>query len=1131
MLSQARSLAFAFLLMTVAPSVVGSLKQDKVLLRFKPEAGQSAKLKGTSKIKFDAGGEMVTIQDEGTYSNEVLSVEEGKFVLKSQTLSSKSTINGEELPPSEDEGFTKTTYGSTGVVLNIEHDPAIEDEMQLILENTLTIAGAIVFSEKEVGVGDTWSHDYESNTSLKTNAASAKFTLVGLEEIDGVAVAKITVEWAEKSGSPAVKVVSTHWIEIASGDSIKSEMKVTGAKFDFGLGAPVVLSIDSTSQRTSGGLVKSDSNNTEQEKGAIDEAVDGYEKISGVLTLWKKEEEGRVKLKLELNNSQLNQLMMMQTTASTGLADGRLTAGDPISDLVFEFRKLPNKKLAMFVPNYFYRADNELPIAKAVRRSFPDAIIESFTIEAEQADRDSVLIDISDLFRGDIGRISELLAGGGNPLLGGGGNSFVLDRENSYLASVKNFPVNLVVESTMNFVGRGGGNPMAALGGGTKNADDRSVVVTVSYNIFALPTLNGFQPRLFDPRVGFFTNDHQDFSDSTAIDQKQMFINRWHLVKKDPGAEVSDPVEPIVFWIDNAVPVEYRDSVKIAIENWNSAFVEAGFSNAVIAKQMPDDADFDHADMRYNVVRWVTSPANAYAIALFRTNPLTGQILNGSVTVDANIVRAFASEYGSFVRPEAWQARLAKRLSKLSQGYDPCDCDLLAEGNLNMATGMMASAQVAGLSRDEYINQFIRWVVTHEMGHMMGLRHNFVASTLLSLNQLGDKATVEGEGTAASVMDYVAFNPSALKKQGVDFYGGTVGRYDKWAIKYGYTPFGAKSTLEERFDLHQIAQMGTREGLTWLGDEYADSIDPYVTRFDLGADPLAYWTKMGEVSWDLITKLPQTSLKPGDGYYEFTRDFESLMGIYSRSSNELTRFIGGVQRSAAFPNDPGARKPITNIPGKVQRAALDQIVKMVFAPNSLDLPKSYFKNLTMNPKGEFLEMMMGGQSDYPMRDTISGIQTSTLSSLLDAGVLNRLINAEFEAEKSEDVLTLVQLFAALKSAVWSELPGSAIVSPLRRDLQRSYSDQLISMVLEKGGSPAEAVVVARYQLNQLQSELKAASKRNKDPMTSMHYSDLADRIERALEARPTIGSTGGGGGLSLADLLGGAKKGGPGGLP
>lgn len=1102
--------------------------QEKVVLRFKPEAGQMAKSKDVSKISFDAMGQKVVIEDESTYQTDVLSADSDKYTLKSKILSSKTKVNGQPVEPEEDDSYTETTFAPNGLILDIKHSPELEDELQLVVENSVAVGSSIVFKEEAIGVGDSWTHDYSANAALKVAAATATFKVEALEELNGVPVAKIKMDWAEKSGSPALKVSSTQWIEVASGDSLKIEMKVTGAKFDFGLGEPVILTMESNSSRTSGGLIKSDSNQEdvpEQEKGAIDEAVDGFEKLEGIVTLWRKEEDGRTQLKMELKNSQLGQLMMMQTTASSGLADGRLAAGDPISDLVFEFRSLPNNRLAMYVPNYFYRADNNLPIAKAVQRSFPDAIVESFAIEAKQEDRDSILVDVSSMFQGDLGRITELLSGGGNPLLGGGGSMYIQDRENSYVGSVKNFPENLVVESVMNFIGRGGGGGLAALlSSGAKPADDRSVVVKVNYNLFALPVENGYQPRYFDSRVGFFTNDFQDFDDTTAIDQKVMYINRWNLKKKNPDSDVSDPVEPIVFWVDNSVPVEYRETVKNAIEGWNVAFLEAGFSNAVVAKQMPDDADFDHADMRYNIVRWVASPGDAYAIALFRTNPLTGQILNGAVTVDANIVRAFASEYGTYVRPEAWQARLKNRLADLAvDGYSPNRCDVMAEGNLNMLTGMMAASQMAGVSRDQYVKEFIRWVVGHEMGHMMGLRHNFVASTLLDLNQLGSDEEVKKEGTAASVMDYVAFNPSALKG-GVDFFGQTVGRYDKWAIKYGYTPFGQKDSDEERYDLYQIAQMGTREGLAWLGDEYADGIDPYVTRFDLGADPLAYWSRMGTLSRQLMLDLPVTTMKPGQSYYSFTREFNGLMNMYARSASELTRFIGGVKRSPAYPNDPGAKKPLVNIDGKTQQAALDQVVKMTFAKSAFDFPKGYFKNFVMNPKGDLIESLMSGQNDFPMRDTFAGLQASILGSIMDPGTLGRVVNAEYEAEPGEEVLTLVDVFTTVYDAVWTEVASASEVSPLRRDLQRAHADMLMAMVLEKQSAPSDAVVAARWQLNRLSRELKVASGKAKTMSTAMHFGDLANRIDKALAAQPTIGNSGGGGGLSLADLLGGARK-------
>lgn len=1126
--SRASVFAAALALLLVVPAF--GVRQDKVKLEFKPEVGQKSRAKGTSQIRFNAMGQRVLIEDAGTYETEVVSADAQQAVVKTSVLSSKTTINGDPLPDDgEDKGFTQTTYARNGNLIAIQHEPELEDEMQLVLENTLALAGTIVFQAEPVGIGDSWTHQFAANDTLKTKAASSTYTVLGMEEFDGVAVAKIKLEFAELTGTPAVKVVATHWIEIASGDSVKVESKVTGAQLDLGMGEPVLLSIDSETERTSGGLVKVEGRTEpgdEPEVGAIDEAVDGYEKLEGVVTLWRKETEGRVSMKMEIKRSQLNQMMMLQTTAATGLADGMIAAGDPISDLVFEFRMLPNKRLVMYVPNYLFRVDSDLAIAKAVKRSFPDSIVESFSVEAEQEDRDSVLIDVSELFRGDISRIASMMAGGGGGLFGGGGSSYMLDRENSYLKSVKNFPNNLVVDVALNFIGRGGGNPLAALlgGGGSTTVDDRSVVMELSYNLFALPD-NGYQPRLFDPRVGYFTNDFQSLNDPIAEDQKVVYINRWHLVKKDPSAEMSDPVEPITFWIDNATPLEYRDAVREAILMWNVAFEEAGFSNAVVAKQMPDDADFDHADMRYSLVRWITSPAAAYAIAQFRTNPLTGQILGGSVSIDANIVRAFSQEYGQIVRPEAWQDRLAKRTAELAQSCNhPGRCNAMAEGSLSLMTGLRAASQTGMISRADYVKQFIKWVVGHEMGHMMGLRHNFVASTLLDLDELGNQTTVELEGTSASMMDYVAFNPSALRKNGVKFYGDTVGRYDKWAIQYGYSSFGSKDTNEERFDLHQIAQRGSQKGLMWLGDEYADSIDPYITRFDLSGDPLGYWTRMGSLTRQLMLDLPTTTMKQGEGYYSFTKEFNGLLGQHVRAASELTRFVGGVRKSNSFPNDPGAQKAIRNLPGSEQRAALNQIVKMVFAKDAFSFPKGYFKNFTMNPKAGLLEQLLSGGEDFPMRDQFASIQGSILSSLMEPGVLSRLINAEYEAEAGEDVMTMVELFTTVRSAVWTELGSGSAVLPLRRDLQRAHADALMMMVLEKQSAPAEAVAMARYQLAQLRGELLAASSKTKDMMTSVHYSDLADRIGKALEARPTVGSSGGGGTPSLLDLLGGAQK-------
>lgn len=1124
-----RSSALSFFaLALVLPAYTNSL-QEKVLLRFAPEPGQTARYKVANSMSFEAMGETFKLEDTSTVTFEVLKVENGNATIKATFEPGTSTLNGEEIP-AEEAGSEKevrtSVMDASGMVKSVKIEPEPEAE-QAEMNGRMGLATTVVFDDKAVGAGDSWTKTFATNAQMHSRAAKSTYTLEAFEEVDGVPCARIKQIFDETEGDGKLHAESTHWVELKSGDAIKVDYEVKNLEIDFGFGDKTKVEVKGKVERTSGGLVKSDTNkdpSEEVEEGDVDKKIKEFVKISGWAPLYRQDKDGKTTIYLELTKDLLSKPMMLECTAGSGLADGRVTAGDPISDLVFEFRRLPNDRIVMYVPNTYYRADNDSPIARAVQRSYPDAIVESFDIEAEQDGR--MLIDLSNFFRGDISRLNELLAGGGGAaaLFGGGGGSYSLDRENSYYSSVKNFPENLFVQAVLNFVGRGGGAGLSV----PTTADDRSVVIKLNYNMFPLPVDNGYQPRLFDPRVGFFTSDYRDYTHSSALDQKVMLINRWNLVKKDPSAPISDPVEPIVFYIDNSVPLEYRGAVKEAIEGWNKAFLAAGFSNAVVAKQMPDDAEFDHADMRFNVVRWVTSPSDAYAIALFRTNPITGQILNGSVTVDANIVRAFADEYSQFVRPEAWQSKLMKRLQAMKQAGPNAlpDCTLLEDGGLNAATAFVAAGIVPGISRDEYVNQFVRWVVGHEMGHMMGLRHNFVASTLFDLDELGQADKVEADGTSASVMDYVAFNPAALTNSATRFYGNTVGRYDIFAIEYGYKPFPRKDMWEERFDLMQLAEKGTERGLAWRGDEFADSIDPYITRFDLGKDPLSYWLKMAEVSRGLIMDLGKNSPKPGESYYSFTRDFNVLLGEYTRSASELTRFIGGVRRSGSFKGDPNGQPPLVNIDGATQRKALAGLTRVAFDAKAFDFPKSYYQYMMPNPKGEFIDQMIGGLDDYPMRDQFSSIQEMVLDSLFDASTLNRVVNQEFEAQPGESPLRLVDLFKTISTAVWSEVKSGSSVSPLRRDLQRAYAGHLVAIVLEQQPAPQEAKALARVELINLSKNLKAASAKSTDDATKLHWADLATQIDHALQARPTVGSGSSAAPMSLADLLGGYKSGG-----
>ncbi|MCS6863263.1 MAG: zinc-dependent metalloprotease, partial [Abditibacteriales bacterium] len=461
----------------------------------------------------------------------------------------------------------------------------------------------------------------------------------------------------------------------------------------------------------------------------------------------------------------------------------------------------------------------------------------------------------------------------------------------------------------------GASNVLSILGltvGNAPLADPRSVPLTVNYNLFFLPQ-NNYRPRLADPRVGYFVAQRQDVTEDKE-EQMKRFILRWHLEKQDPTAPLSPPKEPIVFWLDHAIPEEYREAVKRGLLLWNKAFEKIGIKDAIVVKQMPDDADWDHADMRYNVIRWVSSEANGYAVALFRANPLTGQILNASITVDANITRFNKIEFQRMVDPLiGMRGSSADMPSAPSAGWKPTlrhRCTYAQEALPQAWLGWTAMNFLAGakgtkVSEKQYVEDFLTSIVAHEMGHILGLRHNFIASTLNDMKQLADGTRVRQVGVVSSVMDYIPFNQAALHSPNNAYWMTTIGPYDYWAIEYGYTPIEASSPEAEKEKLKAIACKVNQPGHAYMSDEVADSFDPLITRFDLGKDPLEYWTRLLQDVRALLHHLPTRIPKKGENYWQFTRHFNGLLSMYGQAASIIARYVGGLHLRGNHRGDPG----------------------------------------------------------------------------------------------------------------------------------------------------------------------------------------------------------------------------------
>ncbi len=842
----------------------------------------------------------------------------------------------------------------------------------------------------------------------------------------------------------------------------------------------------------------------------IDETTKEFEKLSGLLTCYRKMEKGKLRFLVELPENWLGRLFLIQATFSSGSA-GRAIAGVPIRDLVVKFERLPDERVVLVLPNLNYRAKPGSPLATAMSRDFPPAFLEVFTPVAKQDDRKSLLLELSDFFRGGFTGFTGTLDNSElpeayRPFF----DAYVPDPNLIFIAATKVFPRNLVVETQYHF--RRAAKASRSLSSlRDMTADARSLPVRVLYNLLPLPA-EGYQPRLADQRVGYFTSGQlnsghsgfESFDDESRRDPRVIYILRWRLEKADPAAAVSKPKQPIVFWLDKAIPTEHREAVRQGVLMWNQPLERCGFQDAIVVKQMPDDADWDHADLRYNVVRWVASPpsdGNAYAVALFRENPLTGEIINAGINVNANFARLARLTSREVINAAGSGAAGEPRPAL--PAWHPAACayaaGLAEQARVAWLAIQALPAAEARIAEQDYVKQMLRETVAHEMGHILGLRHNFAASCHLDAKQLADARTVAAQGTSASVMDYVPFNLYALKQREVEYFGSAVGVYDQWAIEYGYRPVSANTPEEELPALRGIAARCNEPGLAYHGDELADGYDPHVVRFDLGRDPLAYAESYLKLLRDLTQTLGRRLPGRGEDYSEFTEALYRLIWAQRQCASMAVRYVGGLNINRNLRGDPGEQPQLRPVAVAEQRRALRLLTTAILADDAIPVPAAYLTQLA----GDQFDMDDAeGRRAFPLLRLVSAVQQQTLSELLAPARLERLVHSEYKVARRQDAMTLWELCAAVREAVWGSLGGQCPSNYLSRELQRAHLELLTASVVGSGrGEPADARMLAGRELKWLAEQLPPAAAAATDGMTRAHYQDCQEKVKRALETR------------------------------
>jgi hypothetical protein len=831
------------------------------------------------------------------------------------------------------------------------------------------------------------------------------------------------------------------------------------------------------------------------------EVIKGFDKISGLFDFYVNKKDNQVYMAIRPN--QLRKIYLCNLTLSS--ADGNFfDAAAMSSAFPFEIRQV-GKRIQFVEINLRQRIDSTQALAKALERSISDGIFSSTTVASLPDTSGAFLIDPSSSFVTDANNVGYYVGSEGK-------TGYRFDRDNSYFGTIKSFPQNTELDVVAHY-------RTDKPSGGTAVENPYSFLLTYHWSLSTLPE-TGYRPRLSDDRIGYFTTIYQDYNRLDAEQPYVRYINRWRLEKKDSTTAISEPKEPIVFWIENTTPVELRDAIRDGILFWNPAFEKAGFKNAIVAKQMPDTADWDPADVRFNTIRWFTTPGGGYAAGPSRANPFTGQIYDADIRVAADFMRHIFNYADNYVDPLSLGAKAKQNPFELNpENFANGDrwqiehrCDRMM--GQSAAEGMaMISAFEPISSRPEvcqkYIKQYVTELIAHEVGHTLGLRHNFKASTAYTRSQQLDPSFTRVHGLSGSVMDYTPPNYELKNLGAADFYTTVPGPYDDWSIEYGYKQFDAPTTESERVELDKIASLSGKSELAYATDEdcFGNStraVDPYVIQFDMGKDPVEYWKSAIEISKDYWSRFSKEFEKPGERYSRLRSLFGLAWGSFSSSSSYLSHFIGGLSLSRSHVGDPGASPPFVPVPAAKQREVMKFIVDNIWSGTAFQFPPELFNKLMPTRLEDFDGTIYQMQRlDYPYHSQVLRVQTVPLASIFSPATLLRLSDAEIHYGKGEDVYTMTEAFQDVRRAIWSEVTGGRNINGVRRNLQRAHLGILVELVTNTTlPVPEDAVTLARVDLRTLKGAIgNALSGSTLDTITRGHLDDSLARINAALDAR------------------------------
>jgi hypothetical protein len=732
------------------------------------------------------------------------------------------------------------------------------------------------------------------------------------------------------------------------------------------------------------------------------------------------------------------ELLWVSQIARTTLGVGY--GGQAVGNRVVKWQRVNNRILLRNI-SYNVVADASQPIARAVQAANNDAILMAFNIEAIGKD-DAPVIEVTRLFTTEVTEFSartRLRARGFDPT-------------RSFIERAVSFPENIEVEASHTFTNpptemptiAAPPNPFLGAGMGTGSA-----TVLMHYSMVRLPE-KPMMPRLFDERVGYFSVRKQDYGKDEQRAPERTYITRWRLEKKDESAAISEPVKPIVYYIDPATPTKWVPFIKKGVEDWQPAFEAAGFRRAIIAREAPkDDPDWSPEDARFSVIRWLPSTIeNASGPHIH--DPRTGEILESDIQFYHNVMNLARAWYFVQAGP------LDPRAQKL-----PLPDDLMGE--------------------------LIRYVAAHEVGHTLGFQHNMKASSLYTIEQIRDPNFVKKMSHTPTLMDYSRFNYVAQPedKIAVEDLIPKIGPYDTWATMWGYKPIpGAKSSEEEKKTLDEWAREQDKTPHLRFSTAKSRGSDPGENTEAVGDIDAVRATELGVKNLKRVAGmlLSATSTSSGEPYDDLEEIFGRMLGQWRLEMGHVTQIVGGFNSQQKHIGQDGVL--FTAVPKERQAAAVKFLNENAFATP------------TWMIRPEILRRIETDGTISRIRVTQQGL----LSQLLSSARFARLIEQE---EIDRTSYRAVDLLTDVRKGVWSELNGTSAIriDAFRRNLQRTYLDLMNDKLNGRAPVTDDQRPFIRGELKALNGEIGRAIARTTDRAVRLHLEDAHDLIVKILDPK------------------------------